>query len=107
MTNNNKILKDILSISVDMPRFIRFSKIIVNTTKIATIDILPTKYTIFMSNNHFEGWFFVFSGTVESIEICKNKHPLDYKIMEEWINISKLTLSDHKQRYLLNYPQKY
>ena len=79
-----------------MSRFIRFSKLIVNTRKIATIDILPTKYTIFMSNNHFDGWFFVFSGTVEStnnkIEICKNNHPVDYKIMEEWINISKLTV---------------
>ena len=100
MPSEQNRYKNIRSTSVNMPRFIRFSNIIVNTAKISTIDILPTKYTIFINNHHLNGWFFVFSGTVEStdnkIEICKNKHPLDYKIMEEWIDISKLTLPDHK-----------
>lgn len=72
-----------------MTRFLRLTHLIVNTTKIVTIDISPTKYTMYMSNQTMDGWFFVFSGTVESIhnkiEICKNKHSTDYQIVKEWI----------------------
>lgn len=72
-----------------MVRFLRLSQLIVNTSKIATIDILPTKYTIFMSNHHLDGWMFCGSGDVKSsnnkIEICKINNTFDYRIVEKWI----------------------
>ena len=72
-----------------MWRFIRLSNIIINTSKIVTIDILPTKYVIFMCNHHLDGWFICGSGDVKSvgnkIEICQNKDPMDYIILTDWI----------------------
>jgi len=63
-------------------RFIRLSNIIVNTSKIVTIDILPTKYVIFMCNHHLDGGWLFSSG---KIEICQNKNPMDYIILTDWI----------------------
>jgi len=72
-----------------MSRFIRLSNIIVNTSKIATIDILPTKYVIFMCNHHLDGWWIFSSGNVNSvdnkIEICQTNDPMDYIILTDWI----------------------
>lgn len=73
-----------------MTGFLKLSRLIVNTTKIVTIDIYPTQYTMYISKQQLDGWFFLFSGTIESIdnrvEICKNKHPTDYQIVKEWID---------------------
>lgn len=73
-----------------MTKFIKLTDIIINTLHIINIDILPTKYTIFMSNNYLSGLFVLGSGSIDSlnnkIDICKNKHPCDYQIMKEWIN---------------------
>jgi hypothetical protein len=73
-----------------MTKFIRLNNIIINTLYIINIDILPKKYTIFMSNNYFSGLFLLGSGSIESfdnkIEICKINHPCDYQIIKEWIN---------------------
>ena len=73
-----------------MPNFIRLAKMVINTRKINTIDILPTKYIMYLNNKNVEGWFFGFAGTIESnentVEICKHNHPDDYKIVEKWIN---------------------
>jgi hypothetical protein len=73
-----------------MTRYIRLTNIIINTSKIITVDISPTKYRIHFDNKKIDGWMLFSSGTVESIdnkiEICKNLHPKDFKIMERWIN---------------------
>ena len=73
-----------------MTKFLKLTHTIINTSKIIAIDILPTKYTIFMSNNHLEGFFFLSSGSIESssnkIEIYNNQDLIDYQIVKEWIN---------------------
>jgi len=73
-----------------MTRFIKLTNIIINTSSIIKINILPTKYTMFMSNNYLEGFIFLGSGSIESnsntIDVCKNKDPTDYQIVKEWIN---------------------
>ena len=72
-----------------MTRFLKLTSIIINTAKIVTIDVLPTKYTICMSNQKIDGWLLFTSGAVESyntkIEVCENKHPDDYQTVKEWI----------------------
>ena len=72
-----------------MTKFLKLSNMIINTAKIVTIDILPTKYTICMSNQKIDGWLLFTSGSVESrnsmIEVCENKHPIDYQLVKEWI----------------------
>lgn len=72
-----------------MAKFIKLTNMIINTTKIITIDILPTKYNINMSTQHFDVIFIFGSGGMQTItnniEICKNKHPNDYQIVERWI----------------------
>jgi len=74
-----------------MSRFIKLTNIIINTTNIATIKIHPTKYTIFMRNNHIDGCFMFGSGFVDSqeskVEVCKDAHPKDYQILEKWVNV--------------------
>ena len=72
-----------------MTRFLKLTNIIINTTKIETIDILPTKYMIHMSNQKIDGWLLFTSGSVESkntmIEVCKTEHPIDYQAVKEWV----------------------
>ena len=72
-----------------MTRFLKLTNIIINTAKIVTIDVLPTKYTIRMSDQKIDGWLLFTSGSVESIntkiEVCENKHPDDYQLIKEWI----------------------
>jgi hypothetical protein len=67
-----------------MTHFLKLKHLIINITKIIKIDILPTKYTMFMSSQ------IPSSGFIDSynikIEICKDKHPIDYQIIKEWID---------------------
>jgi len=73
-----------------MSKFIKLTNTILNTSHIVKINILPTKYTMFMSNNCLDGFIFFGTGSIESnnniFEICKNKQPTDYQIVKEWIN---------------------
>ena len=67
-----------------MAKFIKLTNIIINTKKIIT-----TKYNIIMSTQHFYGDLILGSGEIQTIsnkiEICKNKHPNDYQLVERWI----------------------
>jgi len=98
-----------------MTRFLKLTNIIINTAKIVTIDVLPTKYTIRMSDQKIDGWLLFTSGSVESIntkiEVCgcgirnrvednhaysegllrrpseyENKDPIDYQLVKKWIH---------------------
>lgn len=68
-----------------MTRFLKLTNIIINTKKIIGINIFPTKYTISIANHSFYGWMIFGGGYVESIEICQDKDPLDYRIVKDWI----------------------
>ena len=75
-----------------MSRFIKLTNILVNTSKIIFIQNTGTTYYI---KTHGPGLPYGFSfcgfGFIDSItsynfiEICKNKHPTDYEIMEKWV----------------------
>ena len=72
-----------------MTRFLKLTNMIINTAKIVTIDVLPTKYTIRMSDQKMDGWLLFTSGSVESknteINVCKTEHPIDYQVVKEWV----------------------
>lgn len=76
-----------------MSKFIKFSKLIVNTNYIQSIVIQPNKYSINVVSNKFDGsnWFgpLIGKGIISSynseIEICETKHSSDYKILNDWI----------------------
>ena len=74
---------------VSMTIFIKLTHNIINSSKIVKIDVLPTKYIIFMDNHHFFGGMILGSGAIETIqnkiEICKYKLPYDYHVVKEWI----------------------
>jgi hypothetical protein len=73
-----------------MSKFIKLSKLIINTSKIVKIDIHQTKYIVHMSHYTFDNLIILGFGSIESyhdkIEICEKKCPNDYKIMEQWTN---------------------
>jgi len=72
-----------------MSRFIKLSNLIVNTSKIVKIETYADSHYMYMVNTRIEGFFLFSSGFIDSedhiIKICKNKHPIDYEIVKEWI----------------------
>ena len=74
-----------------MINFIKLTSVIINSLKINRIDILSNKYCIHLIDDKFSGLWLFTSGTCNSnkdvmIEICKEKNPIDYKILTDWIN---------------------
>ena len=74
-----------------MTRFLKLTRLVINTSKIVTIDNTQNKYYVHMIGNAgLTGLLFFGSGAFEThygtIEICKEQHAIDYKIMENWIN---------------------
>ena len=80
-----------------MNRFIRLTNVVINTSKIVkieNIDRINTKhYNLYLSNHHISGQIFLYFGSINSqhdiISISKADNPLDYQIVEEWINEMK------------------
>ena len=75
-----------------MSRFIRLTYRIINTRYIKQISLDNEMYKIHYSDGIWGFNFFSF-GLIDEyhreISICKTKHPLDYSIMEKWME--KLT----------------
>jgi hypothetical protein len=73
-----------------MTNFIKFSSILINTSKIKAIEMTNNKYIITLSTNILDGFMLFTSGYFKSIndkvEICEKQHPDDYKILTDWIN---------------------
>ena len=73
-----------------MTNFIKFSSILINTSKIKAIEMTNNKYIITLSTNILDGFMLFTSGYFKSIndkvEICEKQHPEDYKILTDWIN---------------------
>ena len=64
-----------------MPRFIKLTKMLINTNYINTILIKPNKYYIqIITGKKYSN---------DEIEVCEQKHPENYKIITEWINIGR------------------
>jgi hypothetical protein len=67
---------------------------LLNTNDINMILIKPNKYYIhfMIKKNDGFAWalggfgFGYISSIYDNIEVCETKHPVDYKILTEWIN---------------------
>ena len=74
-----------------MSNFIKLTSMLVNTSKISMIEIQNNKYCIHLIENKLDGFWLFSSGyltTIQNkqIEVCKEKHPIDYKNVTDWIN---------------------
>ncbi len=73
-----------------MNNFIKFSTIVLNTSKIKSIEIKQGLYCITLTTHKLDGFMLFTSGYLNSIndrvEICEKQHPGDYKILTDWIN---------------------
>jgi hypothetical protein len=73
-----------------MNNFIKFSTVIINTSKIKSIQIKEGIYSITLTTNKLDGFMLFTSGYLTSnnykVEICEKQHPGDYKILTDWIN---------------------
>jgi hypothetical protein len=78
-----------------MTRFIKLTNFLLNTNFISTIIIENNKYTINIVDKSIKGdiWMIWASGggnmisTQTIVEVCKTKHPNDYKIVSDFINV--------------------
>ena len=73
-----------------MCRFIRLTKLLINTRHIVHIEKNNELYSVNLHTNRISGWFIFGVGDIISkyniIDICKKEHPKDYAIIENWIN---------------------
>ena len=76
-----------------MSRFIKLTHIVINSSKIITINNTGSKYYVQTCADALPyGKFFFGSGFIETVNsntfitICKHEHPVDYQIMEKWVN---------------------
>ena len=73
-----------------MSNFIKFRNLLINTSKIRTIEMKNNTYIITLSSNTLDGFMLFTSGYFKSIndkyEICEKKYPEEYKILTDWIN---------------------
>ena len=80
-----------------MSNFIKLTSMLINTSKISMIEIQNNKYCIHLVENKLDGFWLFSSGYLTSIqnkqiEVCKEKHPIDYKNLTDWINKDLLIL---------------
>ena len=75
-----------------MSRFIKLTNILINTSKIIFIENTGTTYYVKTCGTGITSGFSIFGfGVIDTsnsdnfFEICKNKHPIDYQIMEKWV----------------------
>ena len=76
-----------------MKHFINLSSVVINKLHITEIVKKPDKYYIYMNNSAIEGVQVFPLGKITTIhniiEICKNKNPLDYENITNWIQSIK------------------
>jgi hypothetical protein len=77
-----------------MTKFLKLTKLILNTNDIQKINIKPNKFYIHFIGKQFSGFMWQFGGygigSISTdnfeIEVCETLNPDDYKIVSEWIN---------------------
>ena len=68
-----------------MSKFLKLSSVIINTRQINHIIIKSNKYYISLMSSNISGGIAYFSSNDYEIKICANKNPIDYKILQDWI----------------------
>jgi hypothetical protein len=79
-----------------MSKFIKLTNMLLNTNTIHKISIMPTKYYIHILGKYPQGEGLVLFGCggfnlnsyEEQVEVCKEKDPVNYQIISDWINRS-------------------
>lgn len=77
-----------------MSRFLKLTNLIININHIHSIIKQSNKYHINVINSKITGNLFSLAGSGygfinsenTNIEICETKHPIDYKILSDWID---------------------
>ena len=73
-----------------MSNFIKLNNLLINTSKIRTIELKNNTYIITLSSNTLDGFMLFTSGYFKSIndkyEICEKTYPEEYKTLTDWIN---------------------
>lgn len=77
-----------------MSRFIKLTTLVLNIDYVRKITIQPKIYTIHLVNRDIFGHiglcygsgYGMISSSSGEIEVCETKHPIDYKIVTEWLN---------------------
>jgi hypothetical protein len=71
-------------------RFIKLSNLCINTSKIVSIEKNPDSFKIIMGCQEVSALWLIGSGHLSSelcyYNICKKKEPVDYSIVEKFIN---------------------
>ena len=79
-----------------MSKFIKLTNMLLNTNSIHRISIMPNKYSIHIFDKYSEGEGFLIAGSgsfklksyEEQIVVFKEKDPVNYQILSDWINRS-------------------
>jgi hypothetical protein len=77
-----------------MSKFIKLTNLIINTNNIHAIIRKPDKFTIQIVSKSFDGFSWSIAGFgwgnissfTSDIEVYKNEHSIDYKIVSDWID---------------------
>jgi hypothetical protein len=88
-----KLLKSHLNI-IYMSKFLKLTKILLNTNDIHKIVIQPNKYCIHIVSKNINGFTWGIGGFglgnissyTSEIEVCKTNNSTDYKIVTDWID---------------------
>ena len=69
--------------------FIKLSRVIINTSKISTVQLLDNRYIIKVSSSNTSGFIVAGSGWIHSIDtvihVCQKKDPEDFKVFTKWV----------------------
>lgn len=60
-----------------MARFLKLTTMLLNTNDIHKIMINPHNYVIHIVGKQLSN--------MQKLEVCETKHPIDYKMVSEWI----------------------
>ena len=69
--------------------FIKLSRVIINTSKISTVQLLENRYIIKVASLNTSGFIVAGSGWIHSIDtvihVCQKKDPDDYEVFTKWV----------------------
>jgi hypothetical protein len=73
-----------------MSRFLKLTKLVINTSKIGTIEKKQNKYYVqLLDGSTLSGFSFFGSGKMATefytLEICKDINSIDYEIIDKWV----------------------
>lgn len=69
--------------------FIKLSRVIINTSKISTVQLIDNRYIIKVASSNTSGFVLAGSGWINStdtvIHVCQKKDPEDFNVFTKWI----------------------